>query len=152
MPMTRDDLHPLSVRRPDEPTDRAGPTPAPTSTSTVLVVDDDDEVRAQVVAALAAARYRAVCARDGGDALTVLRVVRVALIVLDLAMPGMGGRELLQRKRSDPVIASMPVLVLTGHRGPVDEPSVVEVIRKPFELRELLAAVRRHVVAPSERR
>jgi two-component system cell cycle sensor histidine kinase/response regulator CckA len=68
---------------------------------TVLLVEDDDKVREVVALALRQAGYTVLEARGGASALAVgaTRVAPVELLITDLVMPGMSGRELVERWR-----------------------------------------------------
>ena len=65
------------------------------------------------------------------------------MVVLDLMMPGMDGREILRRLREDPATANVPVLFLTA-RGR-DDAAIgddARYVQKPFDTVELVATVR----------
>jgi len=55
---------------------------------------------------------------DGPRALASLKLVPPDLVLLDISLPGMDGREVLARLRGDPVTASVPVIALTAHAKP----------------------------------
>jgi signal transduction histidine kinase/CHASE3 domain sensor protein len=80
----------------------------------VLVVDDDVHTRQLLSALLAAEGYRFTTAREGRDALAILAHERPRLILLDLKMPVMNGREFLRALRGDPRYAGIPVVVVTS--------------------------------------
>ncbi|HJL14376.1 MAG TPA: response regulator [Sandaracinaceae bacterium LLY-WYZ-13_1] len=120
----------------------------------VLVVDDSPADRELVRSALASSsrRYRIHTARDGVEALAVLRSGRPlpGLILLDLHMPRMNGRELLTELRGDPVLRAVPVVVLSGATDPAElreaGADAQGCLRKPDgfdEMRQLLAALER---------
>ncbi|MEM7247477.1 MAG: ATP-binding protein [Acidobacteriota bacterium] len=77
-------------------------TPRNTSThhATVLVVDDDAFVRNVATRVLSSRGHRVLTAADGREALELLDAQEVDLVVLDLAMPGLSGQEVLDRIRS----------------------------------------------------
>jgi CheY-like chemotaxis protein len=117
--------------------------------ATILVVDDDADVRELTVGALEAMNYRVLAAENGRDALEVLRQAdTVDLAVIDLVMPVMNGRQLATRIRAaDPGRA---ILFTTGYDdlSGTDDPFAQEmVIKKPFKLVELAAAVERALAA-----
>ncbi|HVX87914.1 MAG TPA: response regulator, partial [Gemmatimonadales bacterium] len=87
---------------------------APGSGPLVLIVDDDVHTRQLLSALLAAEGYRFATAREGRDALTMLGHERPGLILLDLKMPVMNGREFLRALRADPRYAGIPVVVVTS--------------------------------------
>jgi EAL domain-containing protein (putative c-di-GMP-specific phosphodiesterase class I)/DNA-binding response OmpR family regulator len=116
----------------------------------VLVADDDTGVRELVAFALRRAGFEVVEAANGAQALEIARTGTVGLIVLDMAMPGMTGTEVVEALRSRPETATMPVLLMTGSG---DEASVIEglaagaddFVPKPVRLDELVARVTAHL-------
>ena len=89
-----------------------------TGSRTVLVIDDDAELRDGLRRTLDPRHWFLVCARDGRDALAVLRAVQVDVIVLDLATPGVAAREFLDERARTPELADVPVVVATEGRAP----------------------------------
>jgi len=81
---------------------------------TILVIDDFAGVRLYHMSYLGRKGYHCVGARDGTEALAVLRETSVDLILLDLAMPGMDGEAFIQQLESIPSLRSLPVLVITS--------------------------------------
>jgi len=78
----------------------------------VLVVDDEDAIRNGLVSALRRANFEVVEARDGVDALAKVEKHRPDIIVLDILMPVMDGREVCRRLRQDEDWT--PVIMLTS--------------------------------------
>jgi CheY-like chemotaxis protein len=129
--------------------DETGPIRHDGKAATILVVDDDADVRELTVSALEAMNYRVLAAEHGRVALDVLRQAEaVDLAVIDLVMPVMNGRQLATRIRAvDPGSA---ILFTTGYDdlSGTDDPFAQEmVIKKPFRLVELGAAVERALAA-----
>jgi signal transduction histidine kinase/ActR/RegA family two-component response regulator len=129
--------------------DQARPLRHDGKAATILVVDDDADVRELTVSALEAMNYRVLAAESGRAALDVLRQAdTVDLAVIDLVMPVMNGRQLATRIRAaEPRSA---ILFMTGYDdlSGSDDPFAREmVIRKPFKLVELAAAVERALSA-----
>jgi CheY-like chemotaxis protein len=117
--------------------------------ATILVVDDDPDVRELAVNALEAMNYRVIEAHNGSVALDALRQIgTIDLALIDLVMPGMNGRQLATRIRAaDPQRA---IVFMTGYDdlSGTDDPFAQEmVIKKPFKLVELAAAVERALTA-----
>jgi CheY-like chemotaxis protein len=113
--------------------------------ATILVVDDDPEVRSLTVQALEALNYRVIEAENGRIALELFRHNDdIDLVLIDLVMPVMSGRQLATRIRAaDPERA---ILFMTGYDdlSGSDDPFAQEMmIKKPFKLVELAAAVGR---------
>lgn len=83
----------------------------------VLVVDDEPSVRSWLAALLAHEGYIVEEAADGAAALDSLATFPADVIILDLIMPGMNGRQFLLEMREDPKLATIPVLVWTAVKG-----------------------------------
>ncbi len=81
----------------------------------VLVIDDDPDVQSLLKALVVALKQRVIAAADAGEAIQWLTNNEPALILLDYQMPGQDGLGLLERIRSMPQLASVPVIMLTGH-------------------------------------
>ena len=117
----------------------------------ILVVDDDDDVRTMLCTVLSAEGYSASGATDGVDALDRLRGNELpAMLVVDLMMPRMGGEELLREMTREAALASIPIVIMSGHpkARPLHLPATVSAwLVKPVELDELLTVVQRVVQA-----
>lgn len=96
---------------------------------TVLVVDDDDADTLMIGEALETSAVPPTVCRvvDGQEALDFLyrrgthaEAVRPDLVLLDLNMPRVGGREVLARVKSDPELRAIPVVVLTTSNAAAD--------------------------------
>jgi DNA-binding response OmpR family regulator len=112
----------------------------------VLAIDDDPLVIAILEHKLAARGCRVITASDGAAGLARARIERPNLIVLDMMMPGLTGREVLQDLRTDPALRTIPVIMLTARRGESDVVDALELgaadyIAKPFSPDELAARV-----------
>lgn len=110
------------------------------------LVEDDDDIREHLASVLTARGLQVVEARDGAQALDIMRSrgIRPALMVLDLMMPNMDGWSLLAAQPSEPLLDGVPVVVITAHdhHGPLP-PSVHAVFSKPFALATFLETVRK---------
>ncbi len=114
-------------------------------TRTILVVEDDRDIREILVAALEDEGFRTIAANNGRRALDVLASLRElpGLILLDLMMEEMGGREFLEvldREHRDDGWAAIPVLVSSaaGAGALAALPKTAGTFRKPFDLDELV--------------
>jgi CheY-like chemotaxis protein len=114
---------------------------------TVLLVEDEDSVRAIAQRMLQRAGYTVLSAPNGEAALSLFEVRRdrIGLVVLDLQMPGMGGRRCLERLRE--LSPDLRVIITTGAApDPATESALQQdaqsVITKPYSLHTLLATVR----------
>lgn len=127
---------------------------APQGQKIVLHIDDDEEDRQLVKESL--------CERDpdirvqgfenGKAALLFLRRAKECaalpgLIILDLNMPLMNGREFLQKLKGDPELSAIPIVIFTTSSEPVDQAFArehgVEFITKPPTLKQLTQTVAR---------
>jgi CheY-like chemotaxis protein len=114
----------------------------------ILVVDDDPEDRLLVRTILQKHGYQVKEARDGGQALQRIGAGDAhAMVILDLEMPTMGGREVLAVLRSSAATMAVPVIVLTGSPDPEEECRVMEegaddYLRKPLDAPRFVARVK----------
>ncbi len=118
------------------------------SVDSILVVEGDDETRDAVRAVLEDAGFAVHTARDGSEALALLRSERIALMLFDPA--GINGRELRRRQLEDEALAAIPVVALTSEPAAGVDP--VMVVRKPFEGDPLLHAIRAELDAAAAAR
>jgi CheY-like chemotaxis protein len=118
-------------------------------TLTILVVEDDVAV-AELLRALLndVPGWGATVVHDAAAARAVFRHIQVEVLVLDVNLPGISGLELLQLLRRDPEWRDPPAILVTANpRQPgvpetLEQGQAVRVIAKPFEVDELLQAVR----------
>jgi len=116
---------------------------------TVLLVDDSRVTREVTKLFLIARRDVTVKeARGGEEALKSVRAERADLIVADMQMPRMDGNELCLALKADPQYADIPVIILTSNMDPrardqIRAAGALEVLSKPVEPKDLLAAMNR---------
>lgn len=113
----------------------------------ILVVDDDPQIVRLVRSYLEQAGFRVVTAEDGEIALHIIRASRPDLVILDLMLPGRDGLSLTQLIRSDPALATLPILMLTARVDDLDrilglELGADDYVTKPFQPREVVARVK----------
>ena len=101
---------------------------------TVLVVDDDVAVRRPMARLLGLEGFEVIEANNGQEALTCLHAgLGIAVIVLDLRMPVMDGWTFRTRQRADPLIAHIPVIVVSGADSDrFDELGAIATFEKPI--------------------
>jgi CheY-like chemotaxis protein len=107
----------------------------------ILLVDDESNMRFVLRMILESGGYEVVAAQHGAAALEALRRSGADLVLTDLMMPVMSGRELVERLRADQETADIPIVVVTATHELV-LPNADAVIAKPFDDEELLAVVR----------
>ena len=116
-------------------------SPAPQH-RTVLVADDQDDVREVIVAQLEALGYRCVAASSGALALDFLAGGNVDILLVDYAMSGLNGVQVIQAARE--AQPSLAVVLTTGYargEGLRDSLDRVTLLNKPFRTQELVAAI-----------
>jgi two-component system response regulator ResD len=121
----------------------------------VLVVDDEEPVRELLSLYLGKEGFQVIAARDGKEALRLNGEHHPDLIVLDLMLPGLDGREVCRQIRAN---SRVPIIMLTARGEEVDrivglELGADDYVVKPFSPRELVArakAVLRRGAASAE--
>jgi DNA-binding response OmpR family regulator len=113
--------------------------------STVLLVDDEDAIRAGLAAALTRAGFQVLEARDGLEALQRVETNRPDVIVLDILMPNLDGREVCRRLRQaqnwTPVVM-LTQISATGEKISSLDEGADDYLNKPFDSYELIARIR----------
>src|SRR5246500_2494823 len=133
------------VDRPINLSAPVSPSPAFPNGASILVIDDEAGIRESLEVLLTLEGYSVRMAADGEQGLRILELENFDLVLLDLALPGQSGLELLpQIKERQP---ELPVIMITAY-GTVD--NVVEAVRagaenfvqKPWDNEKLLADIR----------
>ncbi len=112
---------------------------------TILIVDDEESVRKSLADVMRDEGYDVVTASSGREGIDLLNETQPVLALLDIAMPGMDGIEVLRRFRE--VRPDMPVIMITGH-GTIEtavkttKMGAYDFIVKPPELRHLTLVVK----------
>lgn len=110
----------------------------------ILVVDDDEGVREALVALLQMMDYSVASAANGKEALDYLRDSPTPdLIISDIAMPVMDGKNFRREQIKDPRLAQIPVIVVSALSDRTDI-DANEFLIKPVDVDVLLAAVDRY--------
>jgi two-component system, cell cycle sensor histidine kinase and response regulator CckA len=111
-------------------------------TETILVVDDENVILTMAETILTDYGYRVLTAGSGQKAMAILsrEDTKVDLIITDLVMPVMSGRELAERVRQ--IMPAAKILSTSGYVMPSDKQTGTAYLQKPFTSRELLAKVK----------
>jgi two-component system, chemotaxis family, chemotaxis protein CheY len=111
----------------------------------VLIVDDDPDLLDVTRFVIENEGIVVETARNGQEALALLRTGRLpGLVLLDLMMPVMNGWEFLEEVANDPSLKAIPIVVLTAAERR-EVPGATEVLSKPMDLVALLQVVERYV-------
>jgi two-component system cell cycle sensor histidine kinase/response regulator CckA len=115
---------------------------------TILVVEDDPVTRTALRDTLEMLDYRVLVATNGREAMRVFEqhAKELALVVSDLVMPEMGGKDLVRKlKQVDPHLKALAITgyVLGEDAQELREEGIPEIVRKPFKVSTLAEAIRR---------
>jgi two-component system, cell cycle sensor histidine kinase and response regulator CckA len=108
----------------------------------ILVVDDENMILTMSETILSEYGYKIFTINNGQKALTLLsrEDLKVDLLITDLVMPAMGGRELIERAHQ--LQPQLKILCMSGTMVPPDQQAGLSYLQKPFTSRDLLAKVR----------
>ncbi|HEY7497480.1 MAG TPA: ATP-binding protein [Vicinamibacterales bacterium] len=124
-------------------------------TSRVLIVDDQEPMRVVLKKFIDPSRHATIEAATGEEGLILAQTERPSLILLDLGLPDISGREVLRRLRSDDATRSIPVVLVTSARLDADDrarllTSASAIVSKDVLTREVVdAAIRRTLESQS---
>lgn len=112
----------------------------------ILVVDDDPDFHLLVETVLGRRGYELIGAKDGSEALSMIKAEQPDAVILDKIMPGMDGFDLTRRLRREPDFAHLPILIVSGATQLDDKLDAFnagadDYLTKPFEVDELAARV-----------
>jgi CheY-like chemotaxis protein len=115
----------------------------------LLIVDDEAGIRESLEEFLCSEGFSVQTAANGSEALQLAREVLPTLILLDLNMPVLNGWGFLIECLEDPRLSKVPVLVMSASTelASAKAAGAAGIIRKPFQLSELLPAIERVLAA-----
>src|SRR5215203_2917018 len=117
---------------------------------TVLVVDDEPVLRTIVREILHEEGYAVIEAPDGPVMLEIMARERPDLVLMDVMMPGVDGRETYRQLRSHPEHRDVPVVMMSAAIQPHGlDPSIAGFMPKPFDLNQLVELVARLIGHPN---
>lgn len=108
----------------------------------ILVADDDSDLRLTLTETLCDEGYFVVQAEDGAEAISLLRLVRYNLIIVDLSMPRVDGAQVVQMVRD--LAMRTPIIMMSGYRDAPHHALKLDIdayLPKPFEFPVLLSVV-----------
>lgn len=108
----------------------------------VLLIEDDGDTRELMTELLAQAGYRVIASDEGRKALELANVTRPCLVLLDLRTGGMNGWQFLDRRRDEPALANVPVVIVSAQPRAIP-PGVAAVLTKPVSSEDLLRTIQR---------
>lgn len=115
----------------------------------IMVVDDEESLRELVKAIFSQEGYEVIDASSGQECLDKLKTEKPDLILMDMMMPGMSGRETTERLRKNPATKDLKLVFLTvarfseTGRGTLEGLNVLDYITKPFDNEELVRRVKK---------
>jgi signal transduction histidine kinase/DNA-binding response OmpR family regulator len=113
----------------------------------ILLAEDNEENIATFTAYLNAYEYRVILAKNGEEALVMVKAYRPDVILMDIQMPVMDGLEAMQLIRSDPQFSAIPIIALTARAMEGDQETCIsaganQYLSKPLELEKLVLTIR----------
>jgi CheY-like chemotaxis protein len=117
--------------------------------ATIMVVDDEESMRELVKAIFLEEGFQVITASSGQECLNILASERPDVILMDMMMPGMSGRETTEKIRKNPATKNLKVAFLTVLRlseigkDTMQRLHVVDYITKPFDNDDLVEKVNR---------
>jgi CheY-like chemotaxis protein len=118
---------------------------------TIMVVDDEENLLELLKAILENEGYEVITASDGKACLDKLKTLEPDLILLDMMMPGMSGREVCEQIRKSPKTSNLKVAFLTvakfseAGKDTLKKMNVADYITKPFDNDDLVRRVKKLV-------
>lgn len=114
-------------------------------TPSILIVEDDIDIRSALVQILRLEGHNTAEAANGKEALEYIRNnPRPCMVLLDMMMPVMGGRQFLDIFKDEPESSKVPVVIISAIADRVDTSGAKEFIKKPMEVSKLLEVVAKY--------
>ena len=118
------------------------------SQKTVLIIEDEEDAADMFAEMMRVSGYRVLKTSSSTPALTMLTAEKPDVVILDIMMPEISGLEILRQMRQDPVLANLPVVVVSAQSMPADikigmEAGASMYLTKPVGFTELKEAIER---------
>jgi CheY-like chemotaxis protein len=111
--------------------------------TTILVADDEPILLRVLVEALTDEGYEVLAARDGREAMEIARAQSPDLVLMDIMMPRLDGREAAKRLREDARLRNTPIVLMSAGRVIARSDDGIAFLAKPFDLDRLLSLIAR---------
>ncbi len=117
----------------------------------IMIVDDEEDMVELIKAVLQRAGFDVICTYSGQECLDKLKKVKPDLILMDLMMPGITGRQTVQRIRKNPKTKNLKIAFLTVARmselgrKELQKLKTLDYITKPFESDDLVKRIKKIV-------
>jgi len=118
-------------------------------TKTIMIVDDEPHIVELEKAILEAGGFKTITASGGAEALKLLEKNKPDLVILDMMMPSMSGREVCEKIRNNPKTKGLKVIFVTVARFSevgkmsLKDMKVLDYITKPFDNNDFLNRVKK---------
>lgn len=119
-------------------------TAAAAGLRTILIVEDSEPIRRILALLLEGHGYSVVTAADGAGAVALARELQPDAITLDLQLPDLDGRAVLQQLKAEARTRAIPVLIISAYASTLtaaERAGAADVLSKPFDVDELLGRV-----------
>ena len=117
----------------------------------IMIVDDEESMRELVKGVLSLEGFEIIAVESGQECLEKLKEVKPDLILMDMMMPGMSGRETTEKIRKNPKTENLKIAFLTVARfsetglGTLKNLNILDYITKPFDNDDLVKRVKKLV-------
>lgn len=116
----------------------------------ILVVEDNPDNSKLVSWILEDEGYEVTCVESGERCLTVLEKQDFNLVLMDISLPGISGKEATRRIRQIPRLQTLPILALTAHAIEAEQQSILssgvdDLLTKPINEEQLVDAIRKYL-------
>jgi CheY-like chemotaxis protein len=112
---------------------------------TVLLIEDDSDARALASKAIEQLGARVVTADTGESGFLIAQAINPDLIVLDLGLPDIPGREIVRRLSAVPRLRSIPVVIFSADAHSIEGVPIASVLEKPATIDEIADALAEHL-------
>jgi CheY-like chemotaxis protein len=125
------------------------------SEKTVLIIEDEEDAAELFAEMMRVSGFRVLKTSSSTPAITLITTEKPDIVILDIMMPEISGLDILRQMRRDPLLANVPVVVVSAKSLPADikigmEAGASTYLTKPVGFLDLKEAVERALGNPSE--